>query len=400
MNQALAEKSGRRNRLALIAAGLFVYLAPGVAAEQSPLSQTEVTREAYAASIDIWSVLQESLPGQIRRLSPADAELRIQAAEKARLTINRTRQAYLNALRDSYTAVVKSLAGPAAARPAELDLLLAADKELLADIASATAFLDGEIRTIASTDRARAAALQKEKTDLLELRTIVLRRGRELDRVETIRRLAAGRGESLSKAYQRLADWTATAESEAAKEDAMWAAVYAKMRRELANLPLGTITSRKSEPGEAVKVEAPQPAPQAAPAVVQSAGGALVPSVGGVWILNNPRAKKLPNGAYEPASARLEVSQSGADIQGSFECTFAVPAEEKFNPIVRFSFVGKITNPILRFEISAPLSGSILLRQADGGLEVSYGISNPQRTGIAFGVVPEDGPMVLRRAIR
>ena len=68
--------------------------------------------------------------------------------------------------------------------------------------------------------------------------------------------------------------------------------------------------------------------------------------------------------------------------------------------MVRFNFTGKITNPILQFDISAPLSGTILLRQADGAVEVSYGISNPQRTGIAFGVVPKDGPMVLRRAIR
>jgi hypothetical protein len=364
--------------------------------------QVAAAREAYAAAADIWFVIQESLTEQIRRLPASDAEVRIQAAEKARVAVKRTRQAYLNALRDSYAAAAKPLPAPASGTAGEVELILAADRELLADIGSATALLDGEIKAIAGADRIRAAALQKEKTDLLELRTIVSRRGRELDRLESGWRLAAANRETLAKAYARLAEWTVTAEAEASKEDAAWAGVYTKMRGQLANLPLETLSARNNEAGPApAKPEAAeQAAPPAVAAVVQSAGGALVPNVGGVWAMNNPRAKKLPDGAYEPASARLEISQSGAEIEGSFECAFAVPAAEKFNPVVRFNFTGKITNPILRFDISAPLSGSILLRQADGALEVSFGISNPQRTGIAFGVVPEDGPMVLRRAIR
>jgi len=220
--------------------------------------------------------------------------------------------------------------------------------------------------------------------------------------LETSRRLAAANRESLAKAYARLVEWTTATEAEASREDAAWAEVYARMRGQLANLPQDTFGAKKSqtETPPAKGEAAVEPASQTAPALVQAAGGALVPNVGGIWILNNPRARKLPNGAYEPASARMEINQSGADIEGSFECTFAVPANEKFNPVVRFNFTGKITNPILRFDISAPLSGSILLRQINGAVEASYGISNPQRTGIAFGVVPEDGPMVLRRAIR
>ena len=127
----------------------------------------------------------------------------------------------------------------------------------------------------------------------------------------------------------------------------------------------------------------------------------MVPTIGGLWLLNNPRARKLPSGAYEPASARLEINQNGVEIEGSFECTFAVPPDEKYNPVVRFNFTGRITNPILRFEISAPLSGTILIRHPDAvTLEVSYGINNPQKTGIAFGAVPEDGPQVLRKVLR
>ncbi|MBE0657748.1 MAG: hypothetical protein IH602_08645 [Bryobacteraceae bacterium] len=383
-------------------AGLLIFLIPDAHAAQAQVSQVEAAREAYAASVDIWSVIQESLTEQIRRLPASEAEVRIQAAEKARLAVNRTRQAYLNALRDSYAAAAKPPPAPAGGKTGEVQLILAADRELLADIGSATALLDAEIKATAGTDRIRAAALQKEKTDLLELRTIISRRGRELDRLETNWRLAAANRETVAKAYARLAEWTVTAEAEASKEDAAWAGVYTKMRGQLANLPLEALTARSSEaePPPVKQEAAVQAASPAVAAVVQSAGGALVPNVGGVWAMNNPRARKLPSGAYEPSSARLEVSQSGAEVEGSFECTFAVPAEEKFNPLVRFNFTGKITNPILRFDISAPLSGSILLRQADGALEVSFGISNPQRTGIDFGVVPEDGPMVLRRAIR
>lgn len=402
MNPAKRMSSKRIQRGMSVVAGLIIYLMPGISAMWAQVSRAEAAREAYAASIDIWSGLQESLPEQTRRLAATDAELRIQATEKARLAVNRTRQAYLDAIRESYEAAAASLSAPASARAGEIGLVLAADKELLSDIESATALLDGEIKAIAATDRTRAAALQKEKTDLLELRTLVLRRGREFDRLEADRRLAASSRDTLAKAYVRLAEWTKAAEAEAAKSDAVWAALYSKMRGQLSNLPLETLSARRSQPETdpaLAETAAPQ-VPQMAPTVTPPAGGALVPNVGGIWVLNNPRAKKLPNGAYEPASARMEITQSGADIEGTFECTFAVPTQEKFNPVVRFNFTGKITNPILRFDISTPLSGSILLRQIDGAVEVSYGISNPQRTGIAFGVVPEDGPMVLRRAIR
>lgn len=381
--------------------GLAICFLPG-AAGRTQSSRTEGAREAYVASLDIWALVQEGLPEQIRRLSVTEAEQRIQAAEKARLAVNRTRQAYLNALWESYEAAASSLSAPAAGRAGEIDILLSADKALLSDLHSATALLDGEIKTISGTDRTRAAALQKEKTDLLELRTIVLRRGRDLDRIETSRRLNASNRETLAMAYARLAEWAKTAEAEASREDAVWVGVYSKMRGDLANLPLGTLATRKSQAETPPAMDGTEAPPAAPPAelVLQSSGGALVPNLGGIWVMNNPRAKKLPDGAYEPASARLEVRQNGADVEGTFECTFAVPAEEKFNPVVRFNFTGKITNPILRFDISAPLSGSILMRQAGGAVEVSYGISNPQRTGIAFGAVPEEGPMVLRRAIR
>ncbi|MBA3974651.1 MAG: hypothetical protein C0504_10595 [Candidatus Solibacter sp.] len=385
-----------------VLAGLAIGVVVQAYGRQTPASQSGTAREAYAASVDIWTVIQEGLPGQIRRLGASEAESRIQAAEKARVAVNRTRQAYLNVLRGSYAAAAASLAAPAGGRAVETKALLAADKELLSDIENATNLLDGDIKAIAATDRTRAAALQKEKTDLLELRTIVMRRGRELDRIETSRLLAASNRQALAKAYARLAEWTTKAEAEASKEDAAWTERYTAMRGELANLPLETLAARKSQPETAPPQEeaVAQPAAQTAPVVMQAAGGALVPNVGGVWVLNNPRARKLPSGAYEPATARLEISQNGAEIEGSFECAFAVPPEEKFNPVVRFNFTGKITNPILRFDITAPLSGSILLRQAGGGVEVSYGISNPQRTGVAFGVVPEDGPMMLRRTIR
>jgi hypothetical protein len=354
-------------------------------------------REAYESAIDVWVVLQQNLAEELRLLPAETGQARLQGTEKARQSVARARLSYLSSLSLHYADLAASFRGPGSAADSTSGQVLSADKTMLSDLDEAVVLLDGEIKSTAATDRPRAAALQKQKTDLLELRSLILRRGRELARLESARTLASGQRESLAKAYARLAEWTSLAAEAAAKEEESWAAAYTAMRGQISNLPREKIVERPAPE------TAPPPTPpvQIAPAPAQGGGSVLVPSIGGLWLLNNPRAKKLPSGAYEPASARLEINQNGTDVEGSFECTFAVPPNEPFNPVVRFNFTGKITNPILRFEITAPLTGTILLRQADAGtMEVSYGINNPQRTGIAFGAVPEDGPQVLRKALR
>ncbi len=387
----------RRLSSTLLAFALLLLTPSGDARAQATQSPLVPAREAYDAAIDIWVAIQQNLAEELQLLPVEAAQIKLQAAEKARQAVSRARLSYLNSLRRSYAGVAASLRGAGSAPDSATGLVLSADKVMMTDLDAAVVLLDGEIKRAAATDRPRAAALQEQKTDLLELRSLVLRRGRELDRLESARTLANGRRETLAKAYVRLADWASSAVEAAAREEESWAATYTSMRGQIANSPRERVVERQApEP-----VVPPPPPVQTGPVLAQGGGSALVPTIGGLWLLNNPRAKKLPSGAYEPASARLEISQNGTDVEGSFECTFAVPSNEPFNPVVRFNFTGKITNPILRFDIAAPLAGTILLRQADAGtIEVSYGISNPQKTGIAFGAVPEDGPQVLRKALR
>ena len=387
----------RRLGFALAAIAWTMLTPAGNAFAQGTESPLALAREAYDAAIDVWVALQQNLAEEMRTLPADAARNKLQAAEKARQAVARTRLSYLTSLSQAYADFAAGLRAVASAPDSAAGQLLSADKAMLSDLDAAVALLDSDIKTAAAADRPRVAALQKQKTDLLELRSLALRRGRELDRLESVRKLAKERRESLAKSYTRLSEWASAVAEAAAKEEESWAAAYTAMLGEISNLPRERVVRRP----------APETAPPSTPPVqiaaapAQAGGSVLVPSIGGLWLLNNPRAKKLPSGAYEPASARLEVNQNGTDVEGSFECTFAVPPDEPFNPVVRFNFTGKITNPILRFEIAAPLTGTILLRQADAGtMEVSYGINNPQKTGIAFGAVPEDGPQVLRKALR
>lgn len=388
----------RRPGGALLALALLLLASSGDVFAQAAQSPVSRAREAYDAAVDIWLAIQQNLAEELRLLPVEAAHIKLQGAERARQALSMARLSYLHSLKQSYAGVASSLSVAGSAADNTATLVLSADKVMLTDLDAAVALLDGDIkRAAAAADRSRAAALQEQKTDLLELRSMILRRGRELDRLESARTLSNGRREALAKAYGRLAEWTTAAAEAAAKDEETWAAAYTAMRGQIANRPRERVVERQA-PEPAVPASPPA---QAGPALAQGGGSVLVPSIGGLWLLNNPRARKLPNGAYEPASARLEINQNGTEVEGTFECTFAVPANESYNPVVRFNFTGKITNPILRFDISAPLVGTILIRQSDAAtIEVSYGISNPQKTGIAFGAVPEDGPQVLRKALR
>lgn len=363
---------------------------------QSKEASLSAAREAYSSSMDIWMALQQDLPIQIRRLPSADALAKMQTVEKARSAVGKARRDYLNLIKDAYTAAASRYEVPDHSKSEAGAMIEITDKELLSDLDQVISRLDEEIRSSAATDRPRAAGLQKQKTELLDLKSLVLRRGRDLDRYEAeLSQFRSGR-QALNRAYLDLAGWVASAAEAADRDDARWTAAYSRLRAQIESRPVERPVSKLPE--------APPPAqPVTTPIVpsAQAAVSALVPNISGLWVLNNPRARKLPSGAYEPASARLEITQTGPEVSGSYECSFAVPENESYNPVVRFNFAGRITNPILRFDIKAPLAGTILIRQgAAGTLEVSYGIRNPQKAGIDFGLVPDDGPQVLSRAVR
>ncbi len=363
---------------------------------QTPESQLGVSREAYSAAVDTWMTLQQDLPGELKRLPAEEAQAKLQAAEKARLAVGRARLDYLNGLKAAYETGAGRYKATGDSRNGTKALIEGADKEMLSDLDQATMWLDEEIRS-ASANRPRVAALQKQRAELMDLRSLIQRRGRDLERFESELSQSNANRAALGRAYGELAGWVASASDAAAKDEEVWAAAYAKMRLRIAN----QVSERPMPRREPEPAPTPPPTTPAAPPAIQGPASALVPNIGGIWVLNNPHARKLPSGAYEPASSRLTITQNGTEVHGSFECRFAVPANESHNPVVRFDFTGRITNPILRFAVSAPLKGTILIRPVDAvTLEVSYGISNSQKAGIDFGAVPEEGPQLLRRALR
>ncbi|MGC4049652.1 MAG: hypothetical protein QM757_09090 [Paludibaculum sp.] len=132
---------------------------------------------------------------------------------------------------------------------------------------------------------------------------------------------------------------------------------------------------------------------KAAPAAMQM----VLPSLAGVWAYSNPNAKK--NGdVYQWVAARAEFTQQGDKVQGKYECTYAVPAGEKLNPKVSFSFEGRLVSEVVSFDLKPPLKGTFkILKTSAAELSVSYSIQNAAKQGINFGEIPDNDPQPLSR---
>ncbi|MGJ5813191.1 hypothetical protein [Paludibaculum fermentans] len=123
----------------------------------------------------------------------------------------------------------------------------------------------------------------------------------------------------------------------------------------------------------------------------------VLPTLAGIWAYSNPNAKK--NGdVYQWVAARAEITQEGDKVQGKYECTYAVPAGEKLNPKVSFSFEGRLVSEVVSFDLKPPLKGNFkILKTSAAELAVSYFIQNAAKQGINFGEIPENDPQPLAR---
>lgn len=139
--------------------------------------------------------------------------------------------------------------------------------------------------------------------------------------------------------------------------------------------------------------EPPPAAPLGGTPVLQM----VLPTLAGVWAYSNPNAKK--NGdVYQWVAARAEFTQQGDKVQGQYECTYAVPAGEKLNPKVSFSFEGRLVSEVVSFNLKPPLKGTFkILKTSAAELSVSYFIQNAAKQGINFGEIPDNDPQPLSR---
>jgi len=363
---------------------------------QRDVDTLSAAREKYSSSAESWIALQKDLPEILRRRPTAEAGAKLEAAERARIEMTRARLDYLELLRSVYAAEAVKYKPPDSRGNQIKETVIEADQGLLTDVNRAAARLDEELKA-AAADRRRMAAVQNQRTELQELRSLVLSRGRDLDRIGAeFAESSAGRA-AVSRAYGEVAEWIGLAIEAAAKDDEIWASAYAKLRRpvERPAVERPAPVRRPDPPAAPVHV------PGSAPGVPRGGSSALVPNIGGLWLLDRPQAGSALSGPGAAVGARVEVEQTGDEVKGVFECIFAAPPNEPNRPAVRFGFTGKITNPILRFEIIPPLKGTILIRPADAGtLEVSYRIEGAKKSGVAVGSVPEQKPIVLRKARR
>lgn len=123
----------------------------------------------------------------------------------------------------------------------------------------------------------------------------------------------------------------------------------------------------------------------------------VLPTLAGAWAYSNPEAKKKGD-VYQWVSARAEITQEGDKVQGTYECTYAVPPGEKLNPKVQFSFQGQIVSEVVSFQLKAPLKGTFkILKTSASELVVSYFIENAAKYGMNFGEIPENDPQPLAR---
>ena len=125
----------------------------------------------------------------------------------------------------------------------------------------------------------------------------------------------------------------------------------------------------------------------------------LVPTLDGVWVYANAEATRKGD-IYQWREIRAEIKQQGDRIQGDYRCVYAVPAGERFNAEVKFSFEGRIVSDVMQFPLAAPLKGYVRIRKsADAELRVSYFVENSKKLGISFGQVPDNDPQTLRRKL-
>jgi hypothetical protein len=380
---AMAIKGIRPGPLLGVAVAALTFCVNAQPAADPAREQVQASLREYRKAVEAWAALPHIPADDLLRLAPARLMSRLTQAEAARAAVSEAKEKAMETLRSYLGSQREHLRSIPA--PPSLLAMDEADQSLLADLGAWGAYEDVIAAGASTQDRNVVAAATLRKSGLLDLQSAVYQRRREMGRLSSDLTGLAGWRANLDSAYSAVSTLMAEREAEPKHEAEQWRQLFAELKGP--QLP---------------KPESPAPAPTSAamPAdrVLLAQGEAVVPSIAGVWILNNPEAKKLPDGSYEPVSVRIQISQNGDAVQGDYLGTYAVPPEETYNPTVRFAFKGRITSPIMRFAIESPLKGSILIvRSGSTRIHVSYVVENAAQHGISFASVSEENPQVLDR---
>ncbi|HAX41649.1 MAG TPA: hypothetical protein PLF84_16845 [Bryobacteraceae bacterium] len=374
-----------KQRKGLAVAMLWTVVMP--AAANGP-QELEALHGAWSTALTEWKQTGVEEDRALFQKPVGEALAGIEDAAEKRRRLTEAKRRYLRALAGEYRAQAQRLqaAEQEKSEPAsEMGLRLA--------MGSAIGEVERQVKSLGAADRESLPVLQRQRTELMAVRSSMEARQQARERS------GAGRGpgaevtapavESLMGLANRLdaQEGVLRAEAEA------WDRVYEGLKVEVERR--GPKTGSMTGTG-APATGAAVPVGMEAVATAQ----AVVPPLGGVWFLQNLDARKTDDGAYEPRFVNVRITQQDDLVQGSYEGVYAVPEDEPHNPTVRFSFEGRIRTETMRFALKAPLQGTILIQKVGAHqIRVSYAIDNPEARNISFGYVPDESPQTLQKKV-
>jgi len=135
--------------------------------------------------------------------------------------------------------------------------------------------------------------------------------------------------------------------------------------------------------------------------VLPASAQMVLPTLGGEWSYSNPNAKRVGD-TYQWKSAKAVITQDGEKVSGTYECVYFVPEGEKYNPVVKFEFQGKIVSDVIRMELKPPHKGwfQVILSATASELKASYQITNGRANGVSFPNIVSGDPQTLTRVVK
>lgn len=363
------------------AAIICLELLTAVPAAAAAAPGLDALREAWNAALNDWKSANVEADRDLFRRPVAEALSHIDETMAKRRRLNEAKLQYVMELARSCRAFVRQWEqspGALSEPPGE--------SGLRQSIAGAIRDLDRQLKALPAGSREAAAVLERQRDEFRTIQTALANRGQS--------RPGGGLANpaDVAPALEAVLAFANRLEAHGValrQEAEAWDNLYQGLKEEV----------ERRAPRAVAAAATPAPGGTGAPPSA-TFSQVVVPSLAGVWFLQNLDARKTADGAYEPLFISLRITQQEDRVQGRYEGLYAVPEDEPYNPTVRFSFEGRITAETLRFPLRPPLRGHILIdRVHPSRLRVSYRIENPEASHISFGYVGPDNPQFLQKRI-
>lgn len=315
-------------------------------------------RSGYESALNRWESTDPNLESELFRNSEAEMLARIDAAATLRVAVGQAKAAYFAGLGRAYRGAANQLLAPAPPALAKPRF----NSDMLAEAGRLVEALNGQIRRSAGADGARLAALQQQKSGLIELQFLLSDWQRKLDAVPSKPASVAGAAPAAATLNSLAAEFEIQAQ-QVAVENKVWAGLYETMRDE--------VRRRSGEPAAATAASSASSAPPTIQTVPGT--GLVVPNLAGEWVARNAAVAQA-------SSITLRMSQSADQVDGVCEITY--PGDGRAP--VTLPFEGRIQSDFMRFALKTPLRGSVVLQRSGATkLQFSYAVDKPVPRGLS-----------------